>query len=182
MLYTPTQYTGADIANYISCYHVSVEELHDKYTEGYDSNLWLEAVQKDTSPLKNLAFNAPIILNSAEIVKGNTLDSIKNLAPSIYKRLNSLSKVENGWDGEDAKSMSLVSLNNLKLFFSSLRKIPESIGVFLGYDGEIIINWPIGNNKLVDVYFHNDIINVVVDDMEYDFKVNEASSFVERYT
>jgi hypothetical protein len=103
-----------------------------------------------------------------DVIKKSVVISIGKKAPSIFERLNFLSDVKYGWDGDNAKPMSLVSLMELKRFFEKFGDFSKEIGVFLGYDGEIIINWLSEEAGLVDVSFLNGYVSVVSDDDEYE--------------
>jgi hypothetical protein len=120
------------------------------------------------------------VINYMDSVKVNAITKISRIVPSISDRLKSLSVVESNWDGDNAKPMSLSSILNLEKLFLSMTKYPDDIGVFLGYDGEVIVNWTFGGN-LVDLYVYNKSATISYLDNEFDVDIDSLADCIENY-
>ncbi|MNO98535.1 hypothetical protein D3C76_902830 [compost metagenome] len=88
------------------------------------------------------------------IAKDTYIQSIgAALGQDISVRLTELSKCDAGWDGADAAPMSIESLSTLETFIQKMGRFSDDIGFFLGYDGEILINWRDETGELTDMAF-----------------------------
>lgn len=76
-----------------------------------------------------------------------------SLTAGASARLQELVDVEAGWDGNGAESMSIESLSAMETFFQRAGRFSDDIGLFLGYDGEILINWTDPNGAVIDMAF-----------------------------
>jgi len=116
-----------------------------------------------------------------DLIKNLLVKDISKHFPFIKNRMHSLSEIQDGWDGDNAKSMSLISLMDMASFFSSVDKLPSEIGVFLGHEGEVIINWESSNNSIVDITFAGGYVCIDSNDEENELMLEEAIKTVADY-
>lgn len=100
------------------------------------------------------------------------------LGESAFDRLTELVKVEHDWDDDGAKQMSISSLSLFHKFSRRSEIAPCDLGVFLGFEGEILINWHMHDGKLIDIAFRDDQIEIYTDDGE-DFYSPDDSALYE---
>lgn len=94
--------------------------------------------------------------------KVQLINSLKNTIGIVgYNRLMLLVKSEDNWDGQNASQMNYKSLEEMSNFLKE-KELPENIGYFLDYEGNLIINW-ILNDSTVDVSFENKGVSLYMD-------------------
>lgn len=94
--------------------------------------------------------------------------------PKISKRLITLAKVKDGWDGDDAKSMSVESLGMLRRFLLKAELSLEDMGLYLDYDGSIIISFTSLKVGLMDITFIRDRLIFSDDNDEQNYSLSES--------
>lgn len=99
------------------------------------------------------------------------------LDPQAATRLRNLAAVEHGWDGSDAEPMALGSLATLQKFFRNAKCFADDIGFFLGYEGEILINWTSKAEGLIDIAFYEDYVVLSSDTEELKFSVSDPELY-----
>lgn len=99
-----------------------------------------------------------------------TISQFENLlGDRVVERLIELSSFEDGWDNDGAKKMSLDSLTSFLTFAKNYPLDASDLGIFLGFEGEILINWHIKDGSLIDLDFDKDEITVYTDNYEGSF-------------
>ncbi|WP_447775688.1 hypothetical protein [Variovorax boronicumulans] len=68
-------------------------------------------------------------------------------------RLGSFSRLAAGWDDGAGESLSLDSLGQLDRFFSEAEISPNSLGIFMSQEGNLITNWPDSSHNLIELEF-----------------------------
>lgn len=101
------------------------------------------------------------------------------LGERSLRRLIELAQFEAGWDGDGACAMSLNSLALLHTFISKMHEKldPADIGFYLGYDGEIFINWTQSDGALIDLAFRENRVEVYSDAWEQVFTVSDPNLY-----
>lgn len=116
------------------------------------------------------------------IAKDSYIQSIGGaLGQEVSDRLAELSKCEAGWDGADAAPMSIESLSTLETFIHKAGRFSDDIGFFLGYDGEILINWRDETGELTDMAFFDGLAELYGDVGEEKFSIDDQCLY-ERLT
>lgn len=113
-------------------------------------------------------------------VKMRYVQSLIELFPTLARRLLSLAKAEDGWDGRDAKSMSFESFGQLRRFLYKSDLFAEDIGLYLDDDGLLILSYTSQKNGLVDMTFLANRIILCTDDDELELSLDEALEIVKK--
>lgn len=112
------------------------------------------------------------------LAKKQYIESIGGiLGAAVVARLHELACVDAGWDGANADAMSLDSLSSLNEFFQRAGHFSDDIGFFLGYEGEILINWREGAGGLVDIAFVEGTAQICTDDWEGVFSIQDPELY-----
>ncbi|WHQ73432.1 hypothetical protein [Pantoea sp. Lij88] len=111
-------------------------------------------------------------------VKELYLQILIDVFPKLGHRLSALAKVEDGWDGHDANSMSFESLGTFKRFLLKADLFADDIGIYLDHNGSFIISYTDPMHGLVDMTFNNQVIEVCADELEMDMSIADAVAFV----
>ena len=74
------------------------------------------------------------------------------------ERLNTFRTLDEGWDGQHARSLDLESLRRLSSFFSATGLAPAGLAIFMTPEGFLVVNWHDAENRLVELEFLNDAI------------------------
>jgi len=78
-------------------------------------------------------------------------------------RLQTFFQLQAGWDGPSSKPLDLSSIETFSDFFSRTRLRPEGLGVFMSAQGNLVVNWPDSDNKLIELEFHSTDIDYYVE-------------------
>lgn len=70
-------------------------------------------------------------------------------------RLQTFFQLQAGWDGPSSRPLDLSSIETFSDFFSRTRLQPEGLGVFMSAQGNLVVNWPDPDNKLIELEFHS---------------------------
>ncbi|MEG6127015.1 hypothetical protein [Enterobacter asburiae] len=108
------------------------------------------------------------------------IQSLIELFPKLSRRLQSLAKVEDGWDGRDAKSMSFESFGQLRRFLFKSDLFADDIGLYLDDDGSLILSYTSHSHGLVDMTFLANKIIFCSDDSEFELSLDEAVEIVKK--
>lgn len=112
------------------------------------------------------------------IAKDSYIENISAiLGASVSRRLSELSQSEAGWDGADASPMSIESLSTLDTFIQNAGSFSDNIGFFLGYEGEILINWVSEDGELTDMAFFDRVVEIYSDKGEADFSIDDQNLY-----
>ncbi len=90
------------------------------------------------------------------------------------ERLAQIFDCEAGWDGSNARELSLESLHWCAQFISSYELRGKEVGVFMSPDGEMVLNWPkTAGGGLAEITFSKNGYSLFVtgwdDDAFYEF-------------
>lgn len=104
------------------------------------------------------------------------------LGSAAYDRLSELVRVEHDWDNDGAKAMSISSLSLFHTFALKSGIAPADLGIFLGFEGEILINWHMNDGKLIDIAFRDGVIEIYTDEFEEAYGASDAQlyAFIEQ--
>lgn len=104
------------------------------------------------------------------------------LGSAAYDRLSELVKVEHDWDDDGAKAMAVSSLSLFHTFALKSAITPSDLGIFLGFEGEILINWHMKDGKLIDIAFRDGMVEIYTDDSEevYSASDDQLYDFIEQ--
>ncbi|AZE39731.1 hypothetical protein C4K05_0361 [Pseudomonas chlororaphis subsp. aureofaciens] len=160
----------------VSC-GVDVLRMLKDLVEGVESSV-LEAFFR---PSYKLADPSAILYATAmheNIAKDSYIESISSiLGAPVSGRLTELSQSEAGWDGGDAAPMSIESLSTLETFIQTAGGFSDSIGFFLGYEGEILINWVSEEGELIDMAFFDGVAEIYSDEGEARFSIDDQNLY-----
>ncbi|MCX4218724.1 hypothetical protein MKZ87_13855 [Pseudomonas sp. MCal1] len=160
----------------VSC-GVDVLRMLKDLVEGVEASV-LEAFFK---PSYKLADPSAILYATAmheNIAKDAYIESISSiLGAPVFGRLTELSQSAAGWDGADAPPMSIESLSTLETFIQKAGGFSDGIGFFLGYEGEILINWVTEEGQLIDMAFYDGIAEIYSDSGEERFSINDQNLY-----
>ncbi|MFK4132414.1 hypothetical protein ACI2KR_09050 [Pseudomonas luteola] len=93
-------------------------------------------------------------------------------------RLHELAEVSDGWDGEDSKAMSLASLMALMTFLKKFSPDLDDLGIFMSSEGHIIANWHVSNERLIDICFTDNEVEVFMeDDFDESFSLEDEELY-----
>lgn len=81
-----------------------------------------------------------------------------------FNRLMLLVKSEDDWDGQNAAQMKYSSLEKMAEFLKD-KIIPDAVGYFLDYEGNVLINW-ILDGSTVDVSFEDKGVSLYMDGLD----------------
>ena len=68
-------------------------------------------------------------------------------------RLQSFFQLQGGWDGKSSKPIDLKSVEVFSSFFSDTGLRPKQLGIFMSAQGNVVVNWPDQDNRLVELEF-----------------------------
>ncbi|MGO4001469.1 hypothetical protein ABVN23_10170 [Pseudomonas fluorescens] len=106
---------------------------------------------------------------------------IEGIGLAIHKqaadRLRVLAESDYGWNGGDAEAMSIDSLASLQTFFQRAGQFAGDFGFFLGYEGEILINWTSKTGELVDMAFFDGRAELCSDTDEREFSIYDPELY-----
>lgn len=104
------------------------------------------------------------------------------LGSLAFDRLSELVKVEHNWDDDGAKQMSISSLSLFHKIVLKSEISPKDLGIFLGFDGEILINWHMHDGQLIDIAFRDEQIEIYTDHDEETYSPHDQDlyAFIER--
>jgi hypothetical protein len=106
------------------------------------------------------------------------IESIANaLSEGASARLHELVAVEAGWDGGDAEPMSIESLATMETFFKKTGRFADDTGLFLGYDGEILINWTDSSGAMIDMAFLDGFAEIFTDSDEARYSIEDPELY-----
>lgn len=112
------------------------------------------------------------------IAKKSYIESLGSILGSdVASRLTDLANTEAGWDGGDAEAMSLDSLSAMENFFKKAGSFSDDIGFFLGYDGEILINWKDPTGALIDMSFFEGSAEISSDFEDRRFSIQDPDLY-----
>jgi hypothetical protein len=89
-------------------------------------------------------------------------------------RLARLAKSVDNWDGEGAKAMDLSSLANFVGFLEKSKSAPTDMNLFLGFYGEIVTSWELGDGSTLDMSFNDRHIELATDEHDEVFAIGDA--------
>ncbi|WP_341522177.1 hypothetical protein AABC73_01650 [Pseudomonas sp. G.S.17] len=113
-----------------------------------------------------------------DIAKKSYIESIgSSLGAEVAARLRALADTDAGWDGSDAEAMSLDSLSSLETFFRTAGRFSDDIGFFLGYEGEILINWEDRTGSLIDMSFFDGYAEISSDLEDRRFAIHDPDLY-----
>ncbi|WP_295472825.1 hypothetical protein [uncultured Pseudomonas sp.] len=92
-------------------------------------------------------------------------------------RLRILAESDYGWDGSGAEAMSIDSLASLQTFFQRAGQFAGDFGFFLGYEGEILINWTSKAGELIDMAFFDGRAELCSDSEELEFGIDDPELY-----
>jgi hypothetical protein len=123
-----------------------------------------------------------VTLNAAEIheavAKEVYIEHIGLVLNSIAAtRLRSLAETDHGWNGSDAEAMSLDSLATLHAFLQEAGRFASDFGFFLGYEGEILINWTSRQGDLIDMAFYAGHAELSSDTEDLEFEIDDPQLY-----
>lgn len=123
-----------------------------------------------------------VTLYAAEIheavAKEVYIEQIGSVLNSIAaNRLRSLAETDHGWNGSDAEAMSIDSLATLHAFLQEAGRFASDFGFFLGYEGEILINWTSRQGDLIDMAFHAGRAELSSDTEDFEFEIDDPQLY-----
>ena len=69
------------------------------------------------------------------------------------KRLENFFRLSAGWDGRASKPIDLNSVAVFSRFFSETGLRPDDLGIFMSAQGNVVVNWPDQDSRLVELEF-----------------------------
>ncbi|WP_047933489.1 hypothetical protein [Pseudomonas putida] len=99
------------------------------------------------------------------------------LNATAANRLRCLADTDHGWNGSDAEAMSIDSLATFHAFIKEAGRFASDFGFFLGYEGEILINWTSRQGDLIDMAFHANRVELSSDTEDLEFEINDPKLY-----
>jgi len=99
------------------------------------------------------------------------------LDATAANRLRCLADTDHGWNGSDAEAMSIDSLATLHAFIEEAGRFASDFGFFLGYEGEILINWTSRQGDLIDMAFNAGRAELSSDTEDLEFEINDPELY-----
>ena len=124
----------------------------------------LPAVDVDSGVV--LSFSAEDCYSSSLALKERAKRAFAlRFGDNAARRLGMLFSCKSGWDGRQAQALQLSSVRTALSFLAKFDLRGEEVGVFLSFDGLLVLNWPV-EAGIFEVTFGDGFVSVFVDGME----------------
>ncbi|MNO47473.1 hypothetical protein D3C76_377890 [compost metagenome] len=117
----------------------------------------------------SVTFNPAVTSEEVDAVVSQAYTSLFALCLNEHSasRVAMLLQCKEGWDGYSAKPLDHSSLQAATFFLLENGGLAEkAVGVFMNSDGELILNWPINANDIVELTFSAREVSIYVDGMD----------------
>lgn len=97
------------------------------------------------------------------------------LDDSGVERLKRLIASEDDWDGQGAKALSLTALVDFQSFLKQVQLEVKTLGLFLGFDGALIVSSQAPNGSGVDLAFLDGFVEYCSSAHEHTYCVHDPA-------
>ncbi|WMJ01196.1 hypothetical protein RBU55_06485 [Pseudomonas chlororaphis subsp. aurantiaca] len=112
----------------------------------------------------------PVVITVGDVLEISISEIINDLSQllgqGVKSRLEELASFDDDWDDDGAKKLSRESLISFLEFARKFELEPDDLGIFLGFDGEVLINWHSKDRTLIDIAFRGGKVEVYTDEFE----------------